>query len=505
MRKYLLLSLLFVLSGLAAFPAAAQIDTTGGRYHRAIFPLLTTTLDVPYGSAVTFSGSTQILRMNVYEPTGDTVRRRPLLIFAHGGGFAFGSKGDQDVTELAQRFARLGYVTASIDYRLGFFPFNDTIAIAKAAIRGSQDMRAAVRFFRQDAATAKLYRVHSSFIFVGGSSAGAFMALQNAFLDKDSEVPAYLNVAQLGGVEGNSGNPGYSSVPSGAINLCGALGRPWWIEPGNLPFVSMHGTFDTTVPYQAGTVGGGLPPQYVYGSAILKVRATEVGVFNPFYTFKGAPHVPYSGTGTTAAAYMDTTFRFVRDFLRPQLVASGPLPVTLTRFEAERQGENAVLTWVTATEIDNAGFEVQVAIDGRTYRALGRVPASAGSSGAHSYRYVDAEPNKTGRRYYRLRQLDTDGKEAFYGPRVLSFDAGTRLQAYPNPFTDQLLVDVPAAAGTRVQLRNALGQLVLSREVAGSELPVRIELALPAGLRPGWYVLTVQSDLQTRQVRLLKK
>lgn len=307
---------LLLLTSLAE--AQTRIDTTGGRYHRPIFTNVTRTSDVTYGSDIDFLGSPQILRMDVYQPTGDTVRRRPLLIFAHGGGFVSGNKTDQDVSELCTRFARLGYVTASIDYRLLFFPF-DTTNISIATLRAVQDMRASVRFFRQDAATTKTYRIHPDFVYVGGSSAGAFMALQTAYLNKTSEVPAHLNIASLGGLEGNGGNASYSSAVRGVVNLCGALGRPNWIEPGDVPFVSMHGTNDATVPYGAGTVGSGLPPQRVYGSSVLKTRATAVGVQNPFYTFKRAGHVPYSGTSATAVAYMDTTFRFVRDFLRPLL------------------------------------------------------------------------------------------------------------------------------------------------------------------------------------------
>ncbi|UOQ53468.1 alpha/beta hydrolase [Hymenobacter cellulosivorans] len=333
--KKLLLLLLLALTGLPLARAQAVIDTTRGRYHQPIFPTITARSNVVFGSAVNYAGVTQTLTMNIYEPTGDTVRRRPLLVFAHGGGFVSGTKSDQDVTELCQRYARLGYVTASIDYRVLFLPF-DTTNIARAAIRATQDMRAAVRFFRQDAATSKTYRIHPGYIFAAGSSAGAFMALQLAYLDKASEVPAYLEIAQLGGLEGNSGNPGYSSAVRGVVNLCGALGRPQWIESGDVPFVSLHGTADGTVPYGRGTVGSGLPAQLVFGSGALKPRADAVGVFNPLYTFKGAGHVPYSGTSARSLAYMDTTFRFVRDFLRPVL----RLPATVT---ANRSAEKLAL------------------------------------------------------------------------------------------------------------------------------------------------------------------
>ncbi|AHJ99307.1 alpha/beta hydrolase [Hymenobacter swuensis] len=329
MKKLLLALVLLWLWNPGTGAAQTRIDTTGGRYYRPIFATVTRTQDVTYGAATDFLGNNQNLRLDVYQPVGDTVRRRPLLVFAHGGGFVSGNRSDAEIVELCTRFARMGYVTASIDYRLLFLPF-DTVNIGRAAIRATQDMRAAVRFFRRDAATTRAYRIHPGFIYAGGSSAGAFMALQTGYLDKDSEVPAYLGLAALGGLEGSSGNPGYASNVQGVINLCGALGRPWWIEAGNVPFVSLHGTADAVVPYGAGTVGSGLPPQKVYGSAVLKVRATAVGVVNPLYTFKGAGHVPYNGSSATAAAYLDTTTRFVRDFLRPLLRQ----PATVTAVKA---------------------------------------------------------------------------------------------------------------------------------------------------------------------------
>jgi acetyl esterase/lipase len=146
------------------------------------------TSDVAYGAAPTYTGAAQTLRMDIYQPAGDTVKRRPLIVFAHQGGFFLGSKTDAYMVAVCTRLARLGYVTASMEYRLGFAATGlaqpaDTTGLAQAAIRGMQDMKAAVRFFRQDAATAKTYRVHASYIAVGGSSAGAFMALETGYLE----------------------------------------------------------------------------------------------------------------------------------------------------------------------------------------------------------------------------------------------------------------------------------------------------------------------------------
>ena len=308
--------------------ALAQVDTTRARYYQPVFPAVTVSSGVVFGSALTYTGATQTLLMDIYQPTGDTVRRRPVVIFAHQGGFISGARTDAYMVRICTQLAQLGYVTASIDYRLGFmlsFPMTDTVGVARAAIRGMQDLRAAVRFFRQDAAGAKRYRVHSNYIAVGGSSAGAFAALGVGYLDKAAEVPAYVGIAALGGIEGQSGNPGFSSAVLAVLNLSGATETPNYLEPGNAPLLSVHGTADATVPYLQGRVGSLLPPKYVYGSGRLHPRATQVGIRNTLRPLRGAGHIPFESN----AVYADTTFRAIRDFLRPSLGQAGTVVTAL--------------------------------------------------------------------------------------------------------------------------------------------------------------------------------
>src|SRR5205085_4337369 len=89
----------------------------------------------------------------------------------------------------------------------------------------------------------------TSKIIVGGVSAGAFAALHTAYMDEESEVPAMMVSATDSGVEGNSGNPGYSSRPFAIVNLCGALLDTNWIHAGDVPIVTMQGNKDASVPY----------------------------------------------------------------------------------------------------------------------------------------------------------------------------------------------------------------------------------------------------------------
>jgi Carboxylesterase family len=375
MKRFLLL--IFALTAFIA-PSRAQsptvLDTTGGRYYQPIFSQVTVRT-ATFGQAVNVLGQTQVLQLDFYEPTGDTVQRRPLIVFAHEGGFVGGTRTDAYAVSFAQRFARLGYCVASIDYRLLFFPFTDTVALGGAGFRAMQDMRGAIRFLRADALGTNQYHIAPDFIVAAGSSAGAVTALNVEAFDDPSEIPAFLAPLNLGTLEGTSGPAGFSSDVQAVVALCGGLNRVSWLTSGDAPLCLVHGTSDATVPYGRGTAGSGLPPLRVYGSGVIAPRATTLGIPNVLRTLRGAAHVPYNGTSARTLAYADTTFRTVRDFLRPLLPAANPLGVQagmLTPADAAWPVPARTAVWLRTTA--NTPFQPQEAtlIDAATGRTVRR-------------------------------------------------------------------------------------------------------------------------------------
>jgi para-nitrobenzyl esterase len=177
-------------------------------------------------------------------------------------------------------------------------------------------MKAAVRFFYKDAQTDNLYKVDTTRIYVGGVSAGAIAAVHLAYLDNLDEVPDLIfdEIVAEGGLEGMSGNQGYSSDVKAVINLSGGILDTAWIDAGDLPIVSLHGDEDGVVPYGDETIttlGVNLP---FNGSRTVYQRMEELNIDNSFYTFYGAGHTPF----VSDSDYMDTTFWLVRDFLYEQ-------------------------------------------------------------------------------------------------------------------------------------------------------------------------------------------
>lgn len=320
MKKIYLLAFSTLITALSV---KAQSPCATGRYAADTFTAYTTTSNITFGANLTASNANYTLTMDVYQPTGDVETNRPLIIWAHGGSFIGGSKTDGDVVALSQRFAKKGYVCASINYRLGLTPF-DSVGAVRAVLRAVQDMKASIRFFYKDKLTTDTYKIDTNNIFIGGSSAGAITALHTAYLDKSCEVNYYINpssLVTLGGMEGYSGNQCYSTKIKGVINLCGALGRYGWIQPGDVPFCSLHGTIDATVKYNRGFAAPlGIQLILLDGSRMLKEQANAIGLNNPFYTWYGKDHVPYASN----AAYMDSTVNFVRDFLVTRLGCTDP-------------------------------------------------------------------------------------------------------------------------------------------------------------------------------------
>jgi len=321
-----LFTLLFAL--FIASVSFAQGDCQNGRYFQPLFSDVTTTMAVEYGEnanpTLLDPTARQTLYMDIYEPTGDTLSERPLMILAFGGAFVFGAKTSPDIVHLCNEFAKLGYVTAAIDYRLT----SDLISqgserlATMAVLKASHDMRAAIRYFYKDASVTNNYKIDTSRVFIGGVSAGALTALHTAYLDRESEIPAVIipDTAGLGGIQGLSGNPGYSTKVAGVINLCGALSDVSFIEANDPVLVSLHGTSDGTVPYGEDIITLFSLNLSVSGSGAIHshLDTANLNIDNTLYTWNGVGHTPFVSFTSIEPLYMDTTFRFVRDFLYEQ-------------------------------------------------------------------------------------------------------------------------------------------------------------------------------------------
>ena len=296
-----LLSVLVALAASSAFSSLlAQAECDGERYrYISAFDNVSVSEGHVYGSNLDATGIDTELDFDFYEAVGNSATDRPLLLIAHGGFFLGGSNDGLDVVPLCEGFARMGYAVASFSYRLGIVNVLDLEnELIRAVWRAVHDGRAAVRYFRQSVAEeGNPWGIDPERIYMGGVSAGGFLALHHAYVDQESEIPTNIDQTAPGmggGLEGESGNPGYSSAVAGVFNVSGALKDADWMAPGDVNLVSVHGTSDGTVPYGTGNVTLlGFPVTEVDGSATLHEQAEEIGLVHCFTTIDGAGHVPH--------------------------------------------------------------------------------------------------------------------------------------------------------------------------------------------------------------------
>ena len=280
----------------------AQSDCDGERYrYTSTYDNVSVSEGHVYGSNIDALGIDTELDFDFYEAVDNGETDRPLIIIAHGGFFLAGSNNGLDVVPMCEDFARMGYAVASISYRLGIANLLDLEnELIKAVWRAVHDGRAAVRYFRKSVEEDdNPWGIDPERIFMGGVSAGGFLALHHAYVDADGEIPSNIDQTAPGmggGLEGESGNPGYSSQVAGIFNVSGALKDASWMQAGDENLVSIHGTADGTVPYGTGSVNLiGFPVTEVDGSATLHEEAEDIGLTHCFITIDGAGHVPHVG------------------------------------------------------------------------------------------------------------------------------------------------------------------------------------------------------------------
>ena len=155
------------------------------------------------------------------------------------------------------------------------------------------------------------------------------------------------------------------------------------------------------------------------------------------------------------------------------LTASGvALPVSITNFIGSKVGNVNVLSWTTSTEINNAGFELQRSADGNNFSTLSFISSLAqngNSNSAINYQVKDEKPF-SGNSYYRLKQLDKDGKSSFSSVVLIK---GTKAGSigitavYPNPVKNQLnlVVSSPVSEKITIIITDMTGK-VLYQQVA---------------------------------------
>lgn len=252
------------------------------------------------------------LTMDVYLPK-DKIAKRPLIVFLHGGAFYVGDKGAETMATWCKHFAEIGYVVASINYRMGFNLSKQSIQ--KCGYEAIQDAHAAIRYLVEHADD---YGIDPDYIFVGGTSAGSITALGMTFMTNATRPPFVFENKfdkKLGNIECSSNKCKAKFKVRALANMWGAVYDLDELNGHHIPVISFHGTEDNLVPFDEGypfsDMKGKLGEKLfdkMYGSKAIHERLDSLHIHNEFYPIEGVKHAPYQDKG----GHPNSTYYFIQ-------------------------------------------------------------------------------------------------------------------------------------------------------------------------------------------------
>jgi hypothetical protein len=202
------------------------------------------------------SAAVDTLRMDIYYPNSsvETLAKRPLIVFAFGGGFIGGTRSD--MVYFCKEFAKRGYVTATVDYRLGWGCLdmtaatlclcNDYIGLYSAAYRAMQDFNSSLRFLSYNSSK---YKIDTNFVFVSGVSAGSITAMNAAFMNQ-AEIDSKLSWvhSSFGSIDSSGNSYPKNYKIKGVLDFCGAVfDTAYMTNNSDISIVSFHDSIDCVV------------------------------------------------------------------------------------------------------------------------------------------------------------------------------------------------------------------------------------------------------------------
>lgn len=175
------------------------------------------------------------------------------------------------------------------------------------------------------------------------------------------------------------------------------------------------------------------------------------------------------------------------------------LPINLTAFNATKQNKEVALNWLTQTELNNNYFEVQRSADGVTFATIGAVRGAGTTNVAQKYNLIDTKPLR-GINYYRLNQVDFDGKQSFSPTVSVSMDDKVGVDIMPNPAYNSVTVAISGESNiASVRIADLTGRVLSAVDNISNNQSIDIS-QLPQGV----YFMQISVDKQTYVRRLVK-
>lgn len=192
--------------------------------------------------------------------------------------------------------------------------------------------------------------------------------------------------------------------------------------------------------------------------------------------------------------------------------ASIPVPVKLTAFTATAAGNDVIVSWATASETNNKGFELERSLDGKTFAKIEWVKGAGNSNRVISYNITDAfafNSANSNTLYYRLKQVDFDNASTYSDVAIVSKDqipANTGISLYPNPFDSRIAIQLFSASVSKAQINvfDVSGRNIISKQADVAEGLNAIELDSLSVMDKGVYFVSITLNGKTSIQKMVK-
>lgn len=240
----------------------------------------------------------------------------------------------------------------------------------------------------------------------------------------------------------------------------------------------------------------------------LNTSDASLGLYRRSYNSDGAWVLYRTSTSVTP---FDVTFNVIDTFGQFTIASNGTstLPVSLLSFGAKANNNMVNVNWTTATEVNSKYFDIERTYDlSADFQQVGTVKAGGNSTSKINYMYQDKSVNLSKTVYYRLKQVDVDGKYSYSPVAVVepTLDGTGKVEVYPNPFNSGVEVSfVAAKTGEKatIQVVNIAGKTVhteLVNTVSGRN-NTNINLG---DLQSGVYFISIEVNGTTTNLKLVK-
>ncbi len=527
------------------------------RFLDEVFDGVVVTENVTYGVNATLlylpqtgEAVPQALLADIYEPAGDTMAQRPLVLVFHTGNFLpnvlngqiSGTMRDSAVVEICNRLARKGFVAASCDYRLGWNPLADNqperaLGLIQAAYRGIQDGKTAVRFFKKGAVDGgNPFRIDPNRITAWGHGTGGYLVLGMATLDNYLKIPQTTNgpgkfvldtdgdgipetpmvvpafhgdvegkvltvtpMAAFGLPAGDTTNyPNHvlyydgteiSSSYNLTVNIGGAIGDISWIDSNTNPIITVQSPYDIFAPYDDATLivpTTGDPIVRVQGGLAIQRKMNELGRNDIFYDY-----VLDDDVTTLAKTNSETAGHEYLECLYPFI-----RPANSNGFD-----EGVVIDWWDPdAPAPGAGMNIPWNLlphpSGGTFHEQGLI-LNENMSAEKARANIDEIMA-----YISPRMcigLDLPCADMFSGVKDVTLEPSI-LSVSPNPASDYINIKVEDMTIERIQVVDMSGRLVKDEVVNDTQFSMQI-----SGLNTGMYLVKAYLEKGVAATKIMVK